>query len=62
MLVSSGGDIVVEVVNNDSIAVRWKMDLEFEEKRADGGRSGGVARQCEENIAPYFCEFEDVFG
>jgi hypothetical protein len=53
MLLRGADGIVVEMVDYKGIAVRRKMDIEFEEERNESrrGRSGGIEGQ--QNVA--FC-------
>jgi hypothetical protein len=52
--------IVVEMVDGDGGTVRGKVEVEFEEKRADGAGGGGLSGESEEDVAVAVDEIDKV--
>jgi len=51
--------VVVEVVHDQGMAVRWDIDVEFKEKRDDTTWSGIVGGESEEDISIPVNEIEE---
>lgn len=45
MLVSSAEGIIVEMIDNKSVTIGRKVDVEFEKERYEGGRGGVGGRE-----------------
>ena len=62
MFLTSGNNIVVEMVNDQICALRRKMDVEFEKERGYSNGSSGFRGEGKQDVAACIEVFEKVLG
>lgn len=60
MLVRRGDGVIVEVIDNNGGAIARELNVNLKEKRADGAGRGRLAGECEEDVAIFVQEFQDI--
>jgi hypothetical protein len=62
VLLGGRDGVVIKMVNDDGGTVVREVNIEFEEEGADSARSGGLARESEEDVAVLVHEVQNVLG
>lgn len=62
MLVRGADGIIVEVINNQGIAIRWEMDVKFEKQRNKRSWCWACGREREEDVSTSIDKVKQYFG